>query len=113
MVDSECVEIYGHLCETILPPLKGIFCHPLPVISWKAPVLALDGKWIRWCTRLLIQMIEVRRHPGITTMPVYTNWNISLENDPVFMGVLYGFAQLPVKMVLNKIIISDLIVLFA
>ncbi len=94
MIDTESIEIVTHLFKTLLPPGEAIFTHTLPVVCGKSPVLPLHCKIIGWRTRLSIHVIQFRILPCIHTMPVYSNGDISFNNDAILMCISGGFFQL-------------------
>src|SRR5437870_3646796 len=104
MVNPEGIKVIAHLLKPLLPPAETILLHPFPVISGKAPVLTNRSKIIRWSSSLLIHFIQSGIYPGITTIPVNSNGNISLKNDSFFVGIISCIFQLGMKMILNEII---------
>src|SRR5688572_9465308 len=77
MINAEGVEIIAHLFKSPPPPLQMVLLHVFPVISWKAPVLPLHRKIIRGSTCLPIHIIQIRINPGITTIAINTDRDIT------------------------------------
>src|SRR4030095_11880213 len=77
MIYAKCIKIIAHLLETVAPPCEAVLLHPLPVVGREAPVLSLHRKIVRWRARLHTHTVEFRLNPGITTVSVNTNWNVT------------------------------------
>src|SRR5574343_631941 len=77
MINTDGIKIVSHLNEALVPPFKLIALHLLPVIGGESPVLTVNGKIIRWGTRLHIHMIQPGVHPCVYTIAIDPNRNIS------------------------------------
>src|SRR5688572_27362668 len=103
MINTEGVEIIAHLFKSPPPPFKMVPLHLFPVIGWKAPVLPLHRKIIRGSTCLPIHIIQIGINPGITTIAINTDRDITFQNNSFFMTITRCFFQLPVQMELCEI----------
>ena len=88
MVDTVSIKVQRHVLEAANPPLATILQHFMPVVSRESPVLAICREIIRWSTRLSIEIEVLRLHPHITAIAVYTNRNITLQNNPLCLSML-------------------------
>src|ERR1035437_9195400 len=77
MINTESIEIIGHLCESFLPPVKSGTFHLFPVIGWKFPVLSFHRKHIRWCTGLHMLFFNDAATTEIYTVSVHSNGDIA------------------------------------
>ena len=111
MIDPECVEIIAHVFESLFPPGIAIVSHLFPVVGRKTPILPFDGKIIGRGPRLLIHVIELRRHPGITAIAVNANRDIPLEDNSMFVRIVYRIPQLKMQMVLNEILEENSVIM--
>ena len=88
MVDTVSIKVQRHVLEAANPPLATILQHFMPVVSRESPVLAICREIIRWSTRLSIEIEVLRLHPHITAIAVYTDRNITLQNDTLCHSML-------------------------
>ena len=102
VIDPERVEISAHLAEPAFPPFVSVLFHPGPVVSWKTPVLPLYGKIIRRGTSLHAQVEKCRLHPGLHTMSVDTDGDISLKDDAMSVGIVMCTTQLSMQQKLSE-----------
>ena len=98
VVDPEGIEIAAQLGKTLLPPLVIGFGHFVPIVGREAPVLTLGSEVIRWRTGLAIHVVQLGSDPGIRTMAVDTNRNISFQYDTLATGVITSAFELLVEM---------------
>ena len=110
VVDTIGIEILGHLTETTHPPTATVLEHDLPIISRKAPVLAVDRKIIGRRTGLAIQIKVVRLHPSFHTVATDTYGNVSLQNDSLRTGIIGSRQQLFMQAELYIIIVRNFLV---
>ena len=106
MINAKGIKITTHLLKPLPPPREPIFLHPFPIVSGKPPVLSLDGKIIRRGPGLHAHTIQVGFYPRVTTITMYPNRNVALQNNAFFMCIIRSFFQLKMQMVLNKIMKS-------
>ena len=104
MVDTIQVKIFRHFTHTVFPPLESVLLHFFPIICRESPILSQHRKIIRWCTCLTIHIEQIRIYPCICTGTTYANWNITLQNNIMFMCIVSCITKLFVQMILNKII---------
>ena len=107
MVNAKRVEITPHLRKPPLPPGEAVGGHARPVVSGKAPVLALGGKRIRRRARLHVQMVQLRRLPGVRAMPIDADGNVALQNQAGGVDVGGGVLELQMQMILHEIMERD------
>ena len=88
MVDTVSIKVQRHVLEAANPPLATILQHFMPVVSRESPVLAICREIIRWSTRLSIEIEVLRLHPHITAIAVYTDRNITLQNNTLCHSML-------------------------
>ena len=88
MVDTISIKVQRHVLEAANPPLATILQHFMPVVSRESPVLAICREIIRWSTRLSIEIEVLRLHPHITAIAVYTDRNITLQNNTLCLSML-------------------------
>ena len=110
VVDTIGIEILGHLTETTHPPTATVLEHDLPVISRKAPVLAVDRKIIGRRTGLAIQIKVVRLHPSLHTVAADADGNVSLQNDTLRTSIIGSRKQLFMQAELYIIVVRNFII---
>ena len=88
VIDTVSIKVQRHVLEAANPPLATILQHFMPVVSRESPVLAICREIIRWSTRLSIEIEVLRLHPHITAITVYTNRNITLQDNTLRHGML-------------------------
>src|SRR6185503_19597159 len=111
MIYSKSIKIITHLVEAKTPPFEVVFFHLIPIVRWKSPILPFNGKVIRGRARLFIHIKQRRICPRIATVTVNSNWDISLQNNFVPVSIVNGGLQLKMKMILNEIEKSDLLIM--
>ena len=47
VINAKSVEVTTHLRQAPLPPIKAVLLHARPIVSGKAPILALGGEGVR------------------------------------------------------------------
>ena len=102
MIDTECIEVLRHLCQTGLPPGVTVLGHLLPIICRESPVLSEIREGIRWCSSLRIHMEQLRMHPGVNTCAAYADRKVTFEYHAIFVGISAHLRQLGIKMILNE-----------
>ena len=103
VVDAVSIKISCHVLETAVPPLAAILQHLKPVIGRESPVLTIDREVIRWSTRLTIEVEVFWFRPYIATIAVYADWNITLQNNALSLGMLVSLLHLAVQYELYEI----------
>ena len=103
VVDAVSIKVSCHVLETAVPPLAAILQHLKPVIGRESPVLTIGREVIRWSTRLTIEVEVFRFRPYIATIAVYADWNITLQNNALSLGMLVSLLHLAVQYELYEI----------
>ena len=103
MIYAVGIKIVCHILKTAHPPQTAILKHFIPVICWKAPVLTIYTKIIRWSTCLTIKIEIARFCPHITSITVYTYWDIPFQNHSLRTGILMHSLHLCAKNILHEI----------
>src|SRR5262249_22443465 len=75
--DSERIEVAAHLLEALLPPAESVRFHPLPVVSWEAPVLPLVSKRVRRRAGLHAQIEQLPVLPRVRAVTRNAYRNVS------------------------------------
>src|SRR4030095_14299370 len=70
MINAKGVKIITHLFKALFPPRKSILLHPLPVVSWKSPVLPDRCEVIWRSTCLGLHIVKFGRYPRIGTVTI-------------------------------------------
>ena len=113
VVDAVGGEVFGHLAEAFLPPQVVVLFHHVPIVGRESPVLSVGREGIGWCARLSVHVEVIRFNPGFHAVSADTDRNVPLEDDTLLTGVVTGFQQLDVQVVLDVIIVGDVFVTFA
>ena len=103
MVYTVSVKILSHVLKAPDPPLTAVFQHRVPVVSGESPVLSVDRKIVWRRTGLPVEVEVVRLRPHVTTIPVYTDWDVTFHHDVAATGIIVHFKQLRMEHKLHVI----------
>ena len=103
VVDTVSIKVLRHIQESAGPPLATVLQHLIPVISRESPVLTVNREVIRWSTCLTVHVEVLRLHPDITTVTMHTDRNITLQDDPLSLGMLVCLLHLLVQNELHEV----------
>ena len=111
MVNAVGIEILSHLLEPSCPPPITILCHSLPIVGGESPVLPVLREIIRWCTRLSIQIEQMRFRPCLHAVARNADGDVTFDDYPVLPCLVPHLQQLQVKLILHIIEESHLLVI--
>ena len=77
VIDTEGVEIAGHVPKASFPPVVTVFRHGFPIIGREAPVLTVGRKEIRRGTGVAVEIEELWAANGIHAVPSYPYGKVS------------------------------------
>jgi hypothetical protein len=103
VIDPESIKIITHLDEALVPPVKMILGHLLPVVRRETPILSLHCKRIRRRASLELHVVQIRFNPCITTKAMYANRNISFNDYSILVRIIHRIFQLQMQMKLYEI----------
>ena len=103
VVDAIGIKELRHILEAAGPPLATVLQHLIPVVGRESPILTIHREIIRWSTRLTVQIEVLRLHPDIAAVAMYTNRNITLQDNTLCLGMFVRLLHLLVQDELHKV----------
>ena len=97
VVDTISIKELRHILESTCPPLTVVFQHLIPVVGRESPVLTIHREIVRWSSCLSVEVEVLRLCPYITSKTVYTDRNITLQDDSLGHGMLVSSLHLCVQ----------------
>ena len=108
MIDAVGIEELRHILKATHPPCTVVLEHLIPVVSGESPVLSIHAEVVGRCSGLPVEIKVFGLGPYITTVAVYPDGDVALEDDTLRLGILMHALHLGVENELDEIEERDL-----